>query len=633
MSADDDEPEKEGSDEDDQGQEVNDVERGDDDQQEDADLEGALDSAAGNTEQQEQPGDHSQGAGSGGVGEQSTEAKSKPEEMPERSQEAAPEGASGGGDDEAQGQAVATDPEGRPDPNVKATSQPDPSQAKSQRQQEQQSQLDEDRQLGDAVEQWTRRLEALDATKDEGQEPLGQDSTDLQYVHDDQTADQQALGPAQINQATAASNLRLEEETGEEETEEDAQQRQLDDTEMENDARPPEQPAALELGQMTQETSSTKDATQATSLTSAEIRKSSQLEQSESQAPAPDTMAAAHDNLPDEAEVDLDEEQQEVLDQQLLSWQTSDKQAMSTTAAWSSYLSLTRPASFALTEQLRLILEPTQATRLQGDYRSGKRLNMKRLIPYIASEFTKDKIWKRRTRPSDRAYQVLVALDDSKSMADPSMVHLTLQAVALVTSALERLEVGQVAVESFGQQVKVLHDFDGGQVDGKKVLEGLTFGQHKTDYGLLLKTALERFTQARLTAPPSSNGELWQLMLIISDGSMDNFESVRATLRQATQSKVFVVFIIVDSSRNQSGAVQGATEQSILDRRFARVGNNPLTGQLEIQDARYMDLFPFDYYVVIREAQGLPEVLCRTLRQFFEMVSARTTCSPFEPVL
>ena len=58
-----------------------------------------------------------------------------------------------------------------------------------------------------------------------------------------------------------------------------------------------------------------------------------------------------------------------------------------------------------LAEQLRLILEPTLASRLQGDFRTGKRLNMRKIIPYIASDFRKDKIWLRRSRPSQRKYQ------------------------------------------------------------------------------------------------------------------------------------------------------------------------------------------------------------------------------------
>lgn len=41
---------------------------------------------------------------------------------------------------------------------------------------------------------------------------------------------------------------------------------------------------------------------------------------------------------------------------------------------------------------------------------------MRRLIPYIASEYRKDRIWMRRTKKAQREYQVLIAVDDSASM-------------------------------------------------------------------------------------------------------------------------------------------------------------------------------------------------------------------------
>eukprot|EP00959_Pyramimonas_sp_CCMP1952_P057876 1208078-Pyramimonas_sp.AAC.1 len=72
---------------------------------------------------------------------------------------------------------------------------------------------------------------------------------------------------------------------------------------------------------------------------------------------------------------------------------------------WQRYEALTNSLSVELAEQLRLVLEPTLAAKLQGDYRTGKRLNMKKIIPYIASDFRKDKIWLRRTKPSTRKYQ------------------------------------------------------------------------------------------------------------------------------------------------------------------------------------------------------------------------------------
>ncbi len=54
----------------------------------------------------------------------------------------------------------------------------------------------------------------------------------------------------------------------------------------------------------------------------------------------------------------------------------------------------------------------------RGDYRSGKRLNMRKIIPFIASSFQNDRIWLRRTKVVDRRYQVMVAVDDSSSMEE-----------------------------------------------------------------------------------------------------------------------------------------------------------------------------------------------------------------------
>ena len=50
-----------------------------------------------------------------------------------------------------------------------------------------------------------------------------------------------------------------------------------------------------------------------------------------------------------------------------------------TTALWRRYELSTTKLYLELAEQLRLVLEPTVANKLQGDYRTGKRINMKRV--------------------------------------------------------------------------------------------------------------------------------------------------------------------------------------------------------------------------------------------------------------
>ncbi len=46
---------------------------------------------------------------------------------------------------------------------------------------------------------------------------------------------------------------------------------------------------------------------------------------------------------------------------------------------WARCEALTTGLAGELAEQLRLILEPTTASRLAGDYRTGKRINMKKV--------------------------------------------------------------------------------------------------------------------------------------------------------------------------------------------------------------------------------------------------------------
>lgn len=314
---------------------------------------------------------------------------------------------------------------------------------------------------------------------------------------------------------------------------------------------------------------------------------------------------------------------------------------------WRQYASLTSDLSYALCEQLRLILEPTLATRLQGDFRTGKRLNMRKIIPYIASEYTKDKIWLRRTKPSRREYQVLLSLDDSRSMAESHSVHLAYQTLALVSQALTKLEVGQVSIARFGEGVDVLHEFgDTGfsDADGAKVMRAFKFDQHRTDVAALLERTLSYLADARAKAAGASAPDLWQLQIIISDGVCQDHGRLRTLLRRALEERVMVVFLIVDSlaappsnsgintpaasgintpANSASGAATPVLppqpRPSILS--MQSVNYTTVNGEMKLEMSRYLDTFPFEFYVVLRDVEALPGVLADTLRQWMARVS------------
>nr|KAG5703289.1 hypothetical protein BaRGS_025531 [Batillaria attramentaria] len=147
-----------------------------------------------------------------------------------------------------------------------------------------------------------------------------------------------------------------------------------------------------------------------------------------------------------------------------------EEKAVAAAEAWQKYETLTAGLSQELCEQLRLILEPSQATKLKGDYRTGKRLNMRKVIPYIASQFRKDKIWLRRTKPSKRQYQIMLAIDDSSSMADNHSKQMLQQATAVMLESRSRQQ-GSFGRPETAQLVLIVSDGRGMFAEGRDVVK------------------------------------------------------------------------------------------------------------------------------------------------------------------
>ncbi|XP_077018521.1 midasin isoform X2 [Tamandua tetradactyla] len=313
---------------------------------------------------------------------------------------------------------------------------------------------------------------------------------------------------------------------------------------------------------------------------------------------------------------DANELRQE-LERQLETWQPHEsgnlEEEKAAAEMWQSYLVLTAPLSQQLCEQLRLILEPTQAAKLKGDYRTGKRLNMRKVIPYIASQFRKDKIWLRRTKPSKRQYQICLAIDDSSSMVDNHTKQLAFESLAVIGNALTLLEVGQIAVCSFGESVKLLHPFHEQFSDysGSQILRLCKFQQKKTKIAQFLESSANMFAAAQQLSQNISP-EIAQLLLVVSDGRglfLEGKERVLAAVQGARNANIFVIFVVLDNPNSRD---------SILDIKvpiFKGPGEMP-----EIRS--YMEEFPFPFYIILRDANALPETLSDALRQWFELVTA-----------
>ena len=174
----------------------------------------------------------------------------------------------------------------------------------------------------------------------------------------------------------------------------------------------------------------------------------------------------------------------------------------------------------------------------------------------------------------------------------------------------------------------MLHGFDGGPFTdqtGTQVISAFHFDQKATQVLSLVETSLQLLEQARerRAISSSSAGDLWQLEIIISDGICQDHERLRTVLRRAKEQRVMIVFIILDSLHSKNVGPQaggaGKNENSILS--MNQVAYKMVDGRMDLKVERYLDTFPFEYYVVVRNVEALPDVLTGTLKQFFERIS------------
>ncbi|KAK2756745.1 AAA ATPase midasin [Arachnomyces sp. PD_36] len=465
------------------------------------------------------------------------------------------------------------------------------------------------KQLGDVLEQWHRRRQQIMEASTEKEESQNQEKSedidmaeaDFEHLADDQDiADTQALGQASEEQAKG-----LDQSNGVESGPDEQKNNDAPPEAMEEDQDVPNG-EGLEHEMQTDQVATSAENRGGTFIAS---DNDPQMRQNDAQGQM-------------EAEEILDD-----VDTHLAAIHLSSELAPLTPPdearrLWSHYESVTHDLSLSLTEQLRLILAPTLATKLRGDFRTGKRLNIKRIIPYIASQYKRDKIWMRRSVPSKRNYQIMLAVDDSKSMLESGSGKLAFETLALVARSLSMLEVGDLCIVNFGNEdhVRVAHEFGKpfSSEAGSQIFQQFSYQQTGTNVRKLVADSIALFREARTKrAPGGGNADLWQLELIVSDGICEDHDTIRRLVRQAQEERIMIVFIIVDATKGNS--ILNLTQASFEPDEASG------TGEMKLKMKRYLEGFPFPYYLVVSDVRELPAVLAMALKQWFaEVVDVST---------
>ncbi|EXF79716.1 ATPase [Colletotrichum fioriniae PJ7] len=489
---------------------------------------------------------------------------------------------------------------------------------------EEKSRQDPFKKLGDALERWHRQQNDIKDPekqdgKEDGEQKQPQDTSadlgarEFQHLENDETAvDAQAMGSASEDQVQP-----IDEAMAIDEEKEDPQSRVMpedQDVDMEQDA----------VDKMDTEADEAPEAQDKDSGADKDDGRSGVKTRQGNfdREPSPEE---------EEVQRDGDDEEEQAIEETSTQLSTTHISEDDNTLplgdfsealqSWTTFQTKTHPLSLSLTSQLRLILTPSQSTKLSGSYRTGKRLNIKKIIPYIASSYKRDKIWMRRAVPTKRSYQILLAVDDSRSMGESSSGNLALESLVMVSRALTMLEVGQVGVLGFGADTFLAHDFASPFAShdaGAKVLQHFHFKQDRTDIALLVRRTIDHFRAARLQNPSRGGGaeDLWQLALILSDGltPSNQHEPIRRLLREAMEERIMVVFIVMDDTGNKKG-------DSVLDLKEAKFVKDEHGGSRVVIE-RYLDTFPFQYYLIVHNLEDLPGALAGLLRTWFAEVNS-----------
>ena len=229
---------------------------------------------------------------------------------------------------------------------------------------------------------------------------------------------------------------------------------------------------------------------------------------------------------------------------------------------------------------------------------------------YSRSHFRKDKIWMRRTQPDKRRHRVLLAVDDSKSMAETSCGAFALESLALICNAMARLEIGDMGVVRFGGSVgpELLHAFGspfspsvGGQIVSKMRFDADNTIDDRPIVDLLdfCSGILGEWNAAWRTQTAE---EVDQLVIVLADGRFHEKEALKKAVLDATSRPgVMYAFVVLGSS--------------ILD--MQTVEFDAATGRPVFK--KYIDEFPFPLYACVGEVRDLPMALGTIVRGWMEM--------------
>ena len=268
-----------------------------------------------------------------------------------------------------------------------------------------------------------------------------------------------------------------------------------------------------------------------------------------------------------------------------------------------------------LSSLLKTILTPNLQSKLIGNYKTGKRLNMKKIISFIASNYRQDKIWLRRTLPYNRDYYITISIDNSLSMKQNNIGYYALQSMLILVKSLQKVGIDNLSLFGITDDCVELYDYnvEKNMINNEKIKNIINYFkfnfESKSSFDFSMQNFLMKNIQKIENNTINDRNKLkYNINFIISDGRF-NKNNVKGLTAVAKEKGILYVFIIIDRYKFED-------KNSILNTMTVKYDEKG-----EIQIEKYLFDFPFQYYTVVQDIEDLPEVLKGILVKWIESVS------------
>ena len=282
---------------------------------------------------------------------------------------------------------------------------------------------------------------------------------------------------------------------------------------------------------------------------------------------------------------------------------------------YNSLLSSSQNQIIKLTSLLKIILTPNLQSKLIGNYKTGKRLNMKKIISFIASNYRQDKIWLRRTLPYNRDYYITISIDNSLSMKQNNIGYYALQSMLILIKSLQKVGIDNLSLYGITDDCVELYDYnrEKNMINNdkiKKIINYFKFNfESKNSFDYSMRNFLNKSIQNIENNTINDRNKLkYNINFIISDGRF-NKNNVKGLTALAKEKGILYVFIIIDRYKFED-------KNSILNTMTVKYNEK---GDIDVE--KYLADFPFQYYTVVQDIQDLPDVLKGILLKWIESVN------------